>query len=82
MTKTSRHLPASGTRRKPSCVDPAEIRRVFQIPVSHLVALHKKNGYLGKTPPVLDLTYPFEDVVIWGVTAKILHHLLEVLILS
>lgn len=62
--------------------DPTEIRRVFQIPVSHLVALHKENGYLGKIPPVLELTYPFEDVVIWGVTAKILHHLLEALILS
>jgi 8-oxo-dGTP pyrophosphatase MutT (NUDIX family) len=62
--------------------DPAEIRRVFQIPVSHLVTLHRENGYLGKTPPVMDLTYPFKDVVIWGVTAKILHHLLDVLILS
>jgi peroxisomal coenzyme A diphosphatase NUDT7 len=60
--------------------DPAEIRRVFHIPVVHLLTLHKEKGYLGQTPPVLDLTYPFEDVVIWGVTAKILHHLLEVLI--
>jgi len=26
------------------------------------------------------LTYPFEDVLIWGVTAKILYHLIEVLL--
>jgi hypothetical protein len=26
----------------------------------------------------MELTYPYEDVTIWGVTAKILHHLIEV----
>lgn len=62
--------------------DPAEIRRVFQIPVPYLAGLHREKGYLGHTPPVMDLTYPFEDVVIWGVTAKILHHMLDVLILN
>jgi 8-oxo-dGTP pyrophosphatase MutT (NUDIX family) len=60
--------------------DPVEIRRVFQIPVSHLTDLHREKGYLGETPPVLDLIYPFQDVVIWGVTAKILHHMLNILI--
>lgn len=60
--------------------DPAEISRVFQIPVAHLLALHRKKKYLGQQPNIMDLTYPFEDVVIWGVTAKILHHLLEILI--
>jgi peroxisomal coenzyme A diphosphatase NUDT7 len=60
--------------------DPAEICRVFRIPLAHLLTLHKKKGYQGQKPHVMDLTYPFEDVVIWGVTAKILHHLLEVLI--
>ncbi|MFN2358028.1 MAG: CoA pyrophosphatase [Desulfotignum sp.] len=62
--------------------DPAEICRVFQIPVAHLLTLHQKKGFQGQTPPVMELTYPFEDVVIWGVTAKIVHHLLEVLIQS
>jgi len=55
---------------------------VFQIPVTHLLALHREKGYTGQRPHVLELTYPFEDVVIWGVTAKIVHHLLEVLIQS
>ena len=62
--------------------DAAEISRVFQIPVAHLLALHREKGYTGQRPHVLELTYPFEDVVIWGVTAKIVHHLLEVLIQS
>jgi 8-oxo-dGTP pyrophosphatase MutT (NUDIX family) len=69
-------------QQEPLRIDPAEIRRVYQIPVPHLAALHRKKGYLGQTPPVMDLTYPFEDVVIWGVTAKILHHMLDVLILN
>jgi 8-oxo-dGTP pyrophosphatase MutT (NUDIX family) len=69
-------------QREPIRFDPAEIRRVFQIPVPHLAGLHREKGYLGQTPPVTDLTYPFEDVVIWGVTAKILHHMLDVLILN
>ena len=69
-------------QQEPIRFDPSEIRRIFQIPVPHLAGLHRKKGYLGKTPPVMDLTYPFEDVMIWGVTAKILHHILDVLILN
>jgi 8-oxo-dGTP pyrophosphatase MutT (NUDIX family) len=59
--------------------DPVEIRRVFQIPVPHLADLHREKKYLGQTPPIMDLTYPFQDVIIWGVTAKILHHMLDTL---
>lgn len=69
-------------QQDPIRFDPAEIRRVFQIPVPHLAGLHREKGYLGQPPPVMDLTYPFKDVVIWGVTAKILHHMLDVLILN
>ncbi|PIE63504.1 MAG: coenzyme A pyrophosphatase, partial [Desulfobacterales bacterium] len=39
---------------------------------------HRQNGYAGRQPDVKELTYPFQDIVIWGVTAKILHHLIEV----
>ncbi len=67
-------------QQDPIRYDPVEIRRIFQIPVSHLAALHREKGYLGYTPPIMDLTYPFEDVVIWGVTAKILHHMLDALL--
>ena len=59
--------------------DTAEISRVLPIPVSHLTRLHREKGYAGRRPNIMELTYPYEDVVIWGVTAKILHHLIEVI---
>jgi len=60
--------------------DTSEISRVFKIPFAYLTKLHREKGYSGCRPNVMKLTYPYEDVVIWGVTAKILHHLIEVLI--
>ena len=60
--------------------DRSEISRVFQIPLKYLIDLHKKKEFHGQTPNVMVLKYPYEDVLIWGVTAKILHHLLEVLL--
>lgn len=59
--------------------DPAEISRVIPIPFAYLTRLHREKGYAGYRPTGLELTYPYEDVVIWGVTAKILHHLIEIL---
>ena len=58
--------------------DPAEIKRVFKIPFEHLWQLQHQKGYAGRRPSIMELTYPYKDVVIWGVTAKIVHHLLEV----
>lgn len=60
--------------------DRAEISRVFQIPLNYLIDLHKEKGFHQNTPNVMQLTYPYEDALIWGVTAKILHHLIEVLL--
>lgn len=60
------------------CVDKEEISRIFKIPFSHLARIHDEKGYAGRRPDIMELTYPFEDVVIWGATAKILHHLIEV----
>ena len=62
------------------CHDPSEISRVFQIPLSYLIDLHKKKEFHRKPPNIMSLTYPYEDVQIWGVTAKILYHLIEVLL--
>ncbi len=59
--------------------DRSEISRVIHIPVQYLTGMHREKGYAGYLPGVADLTYPFEDVVIWGVTAKILHHMLELM---
>jgi len=58
--------------------DPTEISRVMSIPFAYLTQIHREKGYSGRLPNITELTYPYEDVVIWGVTAKILHHLIEV----
>lgn len=60
--------------------DSAEIARVFFIPVQTLISIHKKKGYHTHKPDVYNLTYPYEDVVIWGVTAKMVYHLIEILL--
>jgi 8-oxo-dGTP pyrophosphatase MutT (NUDIX family) len=59
-------------------IDPAEISRVIPISFSYLTRVHREKGYAGCRPSIMELTYPYEDVLIWGVTAKILHHLIEV----
>jgi 8-oxo-dGTP pyrophosphatase MutT (NUDIX family) len=58
--------------------DPAEISRVIPISFDYLTRVHREKGYAGRRPGIMELTYPYEDVTIWGVTAKILHHLIEV----
>jgi len=60
--------------------DPSEISRVFQIPLKYLMDLHKEKGFHEMRPNVMQLTYPYEDVMIWGVTAKILYHLIEIVL--
>ncbi len=59
--------------------DSEEISRVFKIPLLELVRIHKENKFHGQIPDVRDLLYPFEDVVIWGATARILHYFIEIL---
>jgi peroxisomal coenzyme A diphosphatase NUDT7 len=60
--------------------DPAEIARVFQIPLKYLINIHKKKDFHLHKPNIMQMTYPFEDVLIWGVTAKILYHLIDSLL--
>jgi 8-oxo-dGTP pyrophosphatase MutT (NUDIX family) len=59
--------------------DPAEIARVLEIPLWMLVQIHIDEGYHNRIPDVRQLRYPFEDVVVWGATARILHHFIELL---
>lgn len=61
--------------------DTQEISRVFEIPLDYLMNLHREKGFdsFEHPPNVMWLKYPYKDVLIWGVTAKILYHLLEVL---
>jgi 8-oxo-dGTP pyrophosphatase MutT (NUDIX family) len=59
--------------------EPAEISRVLEIPLRSLVATHVTGNFHGCTPDVQQLRYPYEDVVIWGATARILHAFIELI---
>jgi 8-oxo-dGTP pyrophosphatase MutT (NUDIX family) len=59
--------------------DPAEISRILNIPLRVLVQTHLSNNYHNRIPDINELKYPFEDLVVWGATARILHHLIELL---
>jgi len=63
--------------REPVSFDPSEISKVFEIPLKKLVRTHIDSKFHGRIPDVLELLYPFEEVVIWGVTARILHYFIE-----
>jgi 8-oxo-dGTP pyrophosphatase MutT (NUDIX family) len=60
--------------------DTTEISRVFQIPLRHLILRHKDKKFHEHIPDITQLTYPYEDIRIWGATAKIVFHLIEVLL--
>lgn len=66
--------------RGPMRYDPAEISRILKIPLRVLVRTHISKNFHGRIPDVDELRYPFEDVVIWGATARILHHFIELLL--
>jgi len=59
--------------------DPSEIARLLKIPLRALVQTHHVGNFHNRIPTIDELRYPFEDVVIWGATARILHHLIELL---
>ena len=59
--------------------DPAEISRVLEIPLNVFIHTHLTRGYHNRIPNVHELRYPFEDVEVWGATARILHHFIELL---
>ena len=59
--------------------DPTEISRILKIPIRVLVRTHIAKNFHNREPDVHELRYPYEDVVIWGATARILHHLIELL---
>ncbi len=58
--------------------DPIEISRILYIPLRGLVQTHTAKNFHDRLPDVDELKYPFEDVVVWGATARILHHLIEI----
>ena len=65
--------------RGPVRYDATEIARILEIPLKKLVGIHQTRGYHNRQPDVSELEYPFEDVIIWGATARILHHFIELI---
>ena len=59
--------------------DSMEISRILKIPIRKLGDIHIEKKYHDRIPDVNELVYPYQDVVIWGVTARILHHFIEIL---
>ena len=59
--------------------DATEIARTLEIPLITLIGIHQAERYHDRQPDIDKLEYPFEDVVIWGATAKILHHFIELI---
>ena len=54
-----------------------EIARVLKIPLETIIDTHIDKQLRGRMPAMEELLYPVEDLVIWGVTAKILHFFIE-----
>ena len=65
--------------RGPVRFDTTEISRILEIPLKILVGIHRAEGYNDRQPDINELEYPFEDIVIWGATAKILHRFIELI---
>lgn len=59
--------------------DATEIARILEVPLKLLVGIHEAKGYHDRRPDARELEYPFEDVVIWGATANIMYHFIELI---
>lgn len=59
--------------------DPVEISRTLKIPLRELIRTHIARGYRNRIPDIDELRYPFKDVEVWGATARILHHFIELM---
>lgn len=59
--------------------DEAEIARILEIPLQTLIQNHMHRDFCDRIPNMAELIYPFGDdhVVIWGVTARIIHFFIE-----
>lgn len=60
--------------------DPKEISKILEIPVETLLRTHVVSNFQGRIPDIGELIYPFEDTIIWGVTARIVHFFFELLL--
>ncbi|RJP86719.1 MAG: CoA pyrophosphatase [Desulfobacteraceae bacterium] len=60
--------------------DSREISKVLELPVALILKTHLSSHFQGRIPNIMELLYPFKDLVVWGVTARILHYFLELLL--
>ncbi len=61
------------------CFDSEEISRILRLSLRELVEIHKKSNFSGRIPDVVELIYPIQDIMVWGLTARIFHYLIELL---
>jgi peroxisomal coenzyme A diphosphatase NUDT7 len=60
--------------------DLREISQVLELPVDSLLKTHLSGHFHGRIPDIFELLYPVnDDLVVWGVTARILHYFFELL---
>ena len=59
---------------------PEEISAILEIPIKELVSIHTSRHFRGRSPGLEELIYPYKEVEIWGVTARILHFFLELIL--
>ena len=59
--------------------DSNEIARVLTPPIPLLLKRHLEQQFAGRIPGVGELIYPIDNLVIWGVTARIVHYFLELI---
>jgi 8-oxo-dGTP pyrophosphatase MutT (NUDIX family) len=69
----------SGNREKLK-YDPREISKILEFPVFELLKIHVSSHFRRRIPDVTELTYPIDEVIIWGVTARIFHYFFELIL--
>ena len=57
--------------------DSTEISKILQIPLKTLIQTHQARNYHEAGPDIRELEYPFENVIIWGATARIICRFIE-----
>ena len=73
---------ARWNRRSALHVDEREIARVLECRLSHLIQLHTRSGFRDRPASDIgdELAYSLPDATIWGVTARIVHQFLELVL--
>ncbi|UCG17639.1 MAG: CoA pyrophosphatase [Phycisphaerales bacterium] len=67
---------------RPLRTDTREIARVLEVPLADLLRLHVSRGFRSRPPEAIGdaLVYPVPYARIWGITARILHTLVEIVL--